>query len=292
MFYLYAIGSMAAYALQNTLLVRHARSMDGLRVAFYRNLSFVFTLSPLLLWAAPGEVSSVLSRWPTLLLAATTGGVSLWLMFGSFKYLGASFSSALTISITTLSTVAFGWAVFDERPSMKMLALILLIIAGVLTFGLNYKHFPHLDSKFLLGVTCALGGGFLNSFSKFTVSVLSRQAGPFASGYFWEVSIGFACVVLVLIRQFFHRQPLHKATPGELVTIAACASPTLVGTGLFCLAVKEGPVAVVGAIGSSALVVVSLLAWSLYGERVTPKQWIAISMILLGVGGLRFFSLS
>lgn len=292
MFYLFAIGSMAAYAFQNTLLVHHARRIDGLSLAFYRNVSFIVTLSPLLFWSSPGEISAVLSRWPTLLLAATTGGLSLWMMFGSLKYLGTSFSSALTISITTLSTVAFGWAVFDERPSVKMLGLIFLIVAGVLTFGLNYEHFPHLDSKFLLGVSCALIGGFLNSFSKFTVSVLSRQVGPFASGYFWEISIGIACVVLAVLRQLLYGQSVYKATPKECLTIALCASPTLIGTGLFCLAVKEGPVAIVGAIGSSALVVVSLLAWSLYGERVTPKQWIAILLILLGVGGLRFLSLS
>lgn len=288
MFYLFAIGSTAAYALQSTLLVHHARRIDGLSLAFYRNVSFIVTLLPLLFFASPADIQQVLVNWRLLLFSAFTGGMSLWLSFGALRYLGTSFSSAIAIAVATLTTAALGWFLFQERIAVTEIALIGVVIAGVLVFGFHYRHFPHLDGKLLFGVSLAASGGILNSLTKFAVSSLSRQASPLASGYFWESSIGLACVVLVLLRQAIQRQPLQRVTRKEFLTIVLCSLPTLIGTALFCLAVQSGPIAIVGAVGSSGLVLVSLLAWGWYHEKITLKQWAGIALIIAGVVGLKF----
>ena len=81
MFYFFAIISMLGYALQNTLLVRYARSMDGFSLSFYRNISFVITLLPLLILSPPEATISVLAEWRTLLLAGLGGALALILRF-------------------------------------------------------------------------------------------------------------------------------------------------------------------------------------------------------------------
>jgi drug/metabolite transporter (DMT)-like permease len=288
MFYLFAIGSMVGYALQSTLLVHHARKIDGLSLAFYRNVAFIVTLSPLLLWSTPAETVAVLENWRLLAVAGVSGGLSLWTMYGSLRFIGVSFTTAVSIAVATLTTSALGWVLFHEQLSLTSMALIAMIIAGVLIFGLHYRHFPHLDSKLLAGVTLAATGGFLNSITKFIVSALSREMNPFVSGYFWEGSIGLACVVLVLLRHLMQRQPLQRVSRKEFLTIVLCSLPTLLGTGFFCLAVQSGPIAIVGAVGSGGLVIVSLMAWAWYGERITLKQWAGIGLIVAGVVGLRF----
>ena len=56
----------------------------------------------------------------------------------------------------------------------------------------------------------------------------------------------------------------------------------------YTLALRTGPVAVVTSILSASLVVVSLLGWWLYRERLTAMQWGAIFVVLTGVVGLKF----
>ncbi len=288
MFYTLAIGSMLAYAVQNTLLVHHARKIDGLSLAFYRNISFVITLSPLLLGASQEDIVEVISHWPLLLFAAITGGVSLSLAFGAYRFLGASFSGCISTTIATLSTATLGWIVLSEQISLVGIVFIAVTVAGVLVFGFHYRHFPHLDEKFALGIAMAFSSGILVSLTKFSVSVLSREANPLVSGYFWETTIGVACGILILIRNIFLKKRLQRITFKKFLIIAGCTSPTLIGTGLFCLASRSGPIAIVGAISSGGLVVISLLAWAWYHERVAAKQWAGIALILAGIIGLRF----
>ncbi len=288
MFYALAIGSMLAYAIQNTLLVHHARKIDGLSLAFYRNISFVITLSPLLLGASAKDILHVLSHWPLLLFAAITGGFSLSLAFGAYRFLGVSFSGCITAAVATLSTAALGWMVLSERIPTIGILFIAVTVAGVLVFGFHYRHFPHLDEKLALGIAMAFSGGILVSLTKFSVSVLSREANPLVSGYFWETTIGVACGILVLARGMFLKKKLQRIKLKKFLIIAACTSPTLIGTGLFCLASRSGPIAVVGAVGSGGLVVISLLAWTWYHERIEAKQWAGIALILAGIVGLRF----
>ncbi len=288
MFYLFALGSMLAYALQQTLLVRHARTMDGLSLAFYRNISFLVTMLPLLLWASIGDIKQTAENWPAILAAAVTGGISLSLMYGAYRFLSVSFSGALSAAVATLATTALGWVLFSEHLSLLGISFIILTVVGVLIFGFHYKHLPHLDSRFLTGALMALSGGVFNALSKFAVSVLSREGDPFVSGYIWEASIGLMCAVLILIRFLVTRQRVKAISLRQFLDIAVCGSPTLLGTGFFCLAISTGPIAVVSALGTGGLVVVTLLAWAWYSEKLDAKQILGMTLILGGIVGLRF----
>src|SRR3990167_5399904 len=190
MFYLLAIGSMLGYTVQNVLLVRYARQMDGLSFAFYRNISFCITLLPLCIGSTPGDVALVFDHWHLLAVSAFMGGCS-------------------------------------------------------------------------IAISCA--------------------APPLLSGYFWETSIAVACIILLLGRWVLTGQPLQNISVKTFLMIALCASPTLIGTGLFALATRIGPVAIVGAVGSASLVFTALLAWLLYKEPLRGKQWLSIAAVMGGI---------
>lgn len=290
MFYLFAVGSMLGYVLQQTLLIRYARKMDGLSLAFYRALSFIVTLLPLLIGSTASELSAALSHWQMLLAAGFAGGIYLALSYSAYNYLSATYLSSLNIAVTTLLTTWFGWFFFGEVFTPVGWLLMGTIILGVILFGLNYVHFDHLDNRIVKGILIIVIGTIPFSFTKFSVAFLSRLTNPLVIGYFWEIAIGTACLVLLLLRRALFSKPIERIDMRTFLIIAACSLPTLIGTGLFSLATAKGPIAVVAAINSGSLVITALLAWMWYHERVRTMQWISILLILIGIVGLKFLT--
>ncbi|MSR86829.1 DMT family transporter [Candidatus Peribacteria bacterium] len=288
MFYFLAIGAMLAYALQQTLLVHHARKVDGLSLAFYRNVSFGITLLPLLIGTTRSDIAVILSFWPLLLASGIAGGVYLGMIFASYKFLPAGIGTSVSIAVSTICIGMFGWVFLQESISPAGLALMAVILVGVLVMGVQHKHFSHLDGRFLLGIVIAAVGTVPVAFVKYALTVISREANPLASGYFWELSIGIGCLLLLLARSTFTSHHIQKISMRDFLVIGACSAPTLIGTGLFALAVSKGPIAIVGAIGSGSLVVTSLLAWLWYREKLSMGQWAAMALIIAGVIGLKF----
>ncbi len=288
MFYLYALGSMAGYALQNVLLAHHARKMDGLSLAFYRNISFVVTLLPLLIGASREEITGVLAEWPLLLMAGGAGGISLGLFYAAYKYLTVGIAGALSRAVMTVILTGFGWIVLHETLSLPALGLILLIIVSSIALGTARNTHAHLRKGASIGILFVTVGAFFLAGTNAVPIILSRTVNPLVAGYFWEVSIGIAAGVLILLRWLTVRQGLQHVNVRAFTGIALCSWPTLVGTGLYTLALRTGPVAVVTSILSASLVVVSLLGWWLYRERLTAMQWGAIFVVLTGVVGLKF----
>lgn len=288
MFYLFAIGSMLGYSLQNALLGRHARNMDGLSLTFYRNASFVITLLPLLIGASSGEVMDVLSHWRLLLFGGVTGGIYLFAAFEAYRFLPVGIVSALTKALMTLCFVVAGWIWFGEHLSFLAILFMLLIVLGSILLGIVKNYHAHLSCHSVRSfVLVGIAAVFLTA-TNITPTVLSRMADPMISGYFWEMAVCLGAGVLVLLRWFLWRIPLMWIPPRQLFSIALCSSPTLIGTGCYLLATHIGPPSIVIAIGTSSLVFTSLLCVWLYREHLKFAQWIAIGVVLAGVIGLKF----
>ena len=288
MFYVFAIGSMLGYALQQTLLVHHARKIDGLSLTFYRNISFVVTLLPLLIGASMADIRLVLSSWPWLMASGVAGAVFLALLYASYTFLSAGIATTVSRACSVIAVSIFGLVFFGEHLSPMSIGLIGVILLGTLALGLQHQSLPHLDNRVFLGVACAALGAIPIAFSSYILAVLSRDANPFVSGYFWETSIGVACLGLLLLRSLFFGTRIQRIDMRTLLLIAACASPTLIGTGFVVLANRGGPIGIVQAIGSGSLVVTSVLAWSWYKEKLTTGQWLSMLVICSGIAALKF----
>ena len=279
---------MLAYALQQTLLVHHARKIDGLSLAFYRNISFVVTLLPLLIGASAQEIRTVVLHWPLLMASGFAGGIYLTLLYASYKYLSVGVGTSASKVFSTIAVAVFGWVLLGEQLSIVSLLVIGVILAGTLLLGLQHKHLPHLDNRFALGILFSALGAFPIAFISYVFAVLSRQASPFVSGYFWEISIGIACLILLMLRALFFRKNIQKVDARTFFLIAACSAPTLIGTGFMSLALRNGPIGIVSAISIGSLVVSALLAWLWYDEKLSRGQWASMMVILAGIVALKF----
>ena len=287
MFYALALCSMLGYALQNALLGKYAREVDGLSLAFYRNISFIVTLLPLLIGASRADVLLVLVHWKELLLAGICGGLCLMCSFSSMKFLPLGISHALTSSANRIVIVFLAWFLLAETLSIPAITIMLGIIACSALLSMQKYAFDHLDQRMLLGVSLALCAAVPLALTKYILTVLTRTADPLVSAYFWEISIGIAIMLMLGIRSICTKQYLQRISWKTFRCIALSSSPTLIGTGCFGLAISMGSLSIASTIGTGSLVVTSLLAWWWYKEILQGKQWILILLIVLGIAALR-----
>lgn len=178
--------------------------------------------------------------------------------------------------------------VFHEVLHPRAILLIAIILTGTVALGVQKNSHSHLQHHRARGIGLSGLGSIPYAVTIAIFAFISQSQNPLIAGYFWEVSIGIGALLLIIIRYTITRQGLARISLKEFALLALCASPTLIGTGLFGLAAKIGSVSIVSSIGNATLVVTSLLAWMLYSEPLRTKQWLSIGVVLGGVVGLKF----
>lgn len=288
MFYLLAIGSMLGYVVQSTLLVHHARTIDGLSLAFYRNASFIITLLPLTIGATKGDFLIALEHWKFFVLAGLAGGIYLAFSFLTYRSIPVGVANTFSKASGTLTTVALGWLWLGQAIGLYPFLCIVLIICGSLLLGLQKKNFDHIDNRHLRGIFICILNSIPWAVTSVAFAALTVEGNVLLSGYLWEAAIGVAALLLILLRYLCFGIRLQPVSLGMFWIIALCSLPTLIGTGLFSIALRYGPIGIFSGIGGSSLAVSALLAWLFYNEKLNPRQWLSIGVVLAGVIAIRF----
>lgn len=279
---------MIGYGVQTSLLAHLSRKIDALDITLYRNLSFIVTLAPLLFFVEPSEVMEVFQYWPQLLFMGLMAMMALWGIFVSFRYLPIGISFAMRSGMVAIFVAIMGYLFFAEALSLWAVLLIILAIIATVFLAAQKNHMPHLNEKTLIGILSLLLTAIPAAVTVFMAGWLSRQVEPFVAGYFWEVTIGLIAFLGVLLRTLFTRKKFKWVGAKDFGKIALAAWPTLIGTGAFTLAVSQGPIAIVSAIGLASVVVGTLMAHYLFHEKLNLRQWLGMLVILLVVAGMKF----
>ena len=288
MFYLLAVSSMLGYALQNALLVRYARRIDGLSLAFYRNISFLVTLLPLLFLSSPQEIAAVLSHWKVLLLSGIAGGVYLAIVFESYRFIPIGIGHTIKRATINALMVPSGLLLYGELPPPAGFLLIAIIVLSCIWLSVQRVDTPHISQKLLLGISLSILASFPVVITNIILADMSRTVDPLASSYFWEAAIGIATTVIILLRWVLLRRGLTRIDSHTVLGITAAASPTLIGTGCYALALSMEPIAIVSAIGSGSLIITGICGWLWYHEKLSRSQWAAMVLILVAIVWLKF----
>lgn len=279
---------MIAFSVQGALLVRYARKMDGLSLAFYRNVSFFITLLPLLAFSSTQEILMVLSHWKALLISGALGGISLTIVFSSYKFIAIGMGNAIGRASGTIVVAILGFFIFGETLSPVELLLIGIIVIACVWLATQQAHTPHISQRAFLGIALSIAAAIPVTFTFVILADIARITDPLASGYFWEVAISASTLIIVILRTIFFKKGLQKIDRKTALGIATCSSPTLIGTGCYALALSMGPIALVSAIGTGSLFITGLLAWRWYNEKLRNTQWVAMTIILASIVMLKF----
>ncbi|MGB1237624.1 MAG: EamA family transporter [Pseudomonadales bacterium] len=290
MFFLLAIISTIAYSLQSSLLVKHARSMDKLSLAFYRMLSLSVVLLPLLLGVDQHDYQQLAPLTPNLMLSGLCGGLFLWTQFYALKFIAVGVATSLNQSARTLVAFILGFVLLEQSVASVQAVLVLAVLSGGALVAISKNSMPHLQGSPLQGIVVSILGGCLGAVTFYILSSASKQANPFMIGYFWELSIFFGACCILILRYLFTGVALERISRRDFIGIAAASSPTLIGTATAALALKSGPLAIFVSIASLSVILSALFARLLYAERLRSMQWLGILISLTGVIGLKIFS--
>lgn len=290
MFFTFALLSSLGYVLQGVLLVRFARSMDALSLVFYRNISFVVTLLPLLLTWKSGQAAMLLAHAGHFALAGVLGALHLFCAYEGMRSLSAGSNNALTSASTTVAIVV-GSMFLGQHLTLTSQILIFALAASAVVLGFGHQHFDHLDGRVARGLSLSLLAGIPGAGTKMLLARITNDVTPLVAGYVWEVSIGLASAVLIGCIFLCRREHVQRVSIKTALGIALASSPTLLGTGAFALAITMGPLSLVQAIGSgTSLVLMGVLPAIFYHEHLKLRQWIPILCIALLIVILRLFS--
>ncbi len=290
MFFAFALLSSLGYVLQTVLLVRFARSMDALSLVFYRNISFVVTLLPLLLGWKSGQEEMLLRHAGHFVLAGVFGALYLFCVYEGMRSLSAGSNNALTSASTTVA-ILIGSMLLGQHLTGVSQVLILALAASAVVLGFGHQHFDHLDGRVARGLFLSIIAGIPGAGTKMLLARITNDVNPLVAGYAWEVSIGLASAVLIGCIFLYRGEHVQRVSIKTALGIALASSPTLLGTGSFALAITLGPLGLVQAIGAgSSLVLMGVLSAFFYREHLTLRQWIPILCIAAFIATLRLSS--
>ena len=129
-------------------------------------------------------------------------------------------------------------------------------------------------------ITCFLWGLVFFLF-KFPVTIL----GPILTSFIIE----FGILIYSGINMKFSKIPLKLKDPKILIYVFFVALFGAIGTLFFNLGIKAYDVSIVATLRSANPLVATLFARFVYKEKLIKKQWVAISLILLGIIIISYF---
>lgn len=284
MFFLLAIISMLGYAVQETLMARYARQMEGLSIAMYRSLSLTISMLPLLFFA---EISfAQWQPWLWLALAGFCGAVATPFFFTAQKYLPLGIVSAVA-RMTVLLLLLWTYLFLGETVGALEMAFVLLTLAGVVLLSLQKSVSVNPTFSTAKGLAAIIMFSVALSFAWFFLNLASQGMDPLVAAYFWETGIAIILLFFVASRYIMTRKKPVAISGREFLTILFAASGTVFGTGAFVLAGQYGSLGIAAAIGASGIVVVTLFSLWLYKEKLNMWQSVAMGVVMVGIVGLK-----
>ncbi|MCF7830844.1 EamA family transporter [Candidatus Gracilibacteria bacterium] len=288
MFFFLVIISMLAYSFQGTLLVRHAREIDGLSLSIYRNLSLGISMIPLLFLANKADFLAIPQFLPLILGAGLSGAISLSLGFTAVRFLPVGISTAFGNGATVIVILFLGFIFFQESLSILQAVFVGIILGSGIVVGFQKNWMPHLDERTRLGIIIRITGSLFTGLTFFLMSKVARELNPYIAAYSWELLIGIFALVLALERSTFSKQKIKRISWSKFGKILLISSPTLLGSGGFAYAITIGPVGIASAVSVGGGMFVSMILADLwYNEKLNLKKWIIILIMAASIAGLK-----
>ena len=291
MFFVFAIISMAAYALHGVWMAPYYRRHDQLTVVTLRGVGMSLAMTPALLIPGQAGLAGTCSQLPWILAASATALLGNWAGANSLRYLPIGIATALNMSLSTIISAWLSTQWLGESLSGGQIVWMGLIFLGV--FGLGAVRSPPVASvtyslprglMFAAVFGLALGAGYT------LITRVSRSLDPLVAGYCWESTITVMGAGVLLLRRLALGRIGSVPSRRDFAWIVLFCIPGAVGTSCYALAVAGGPVAIVSAVLGTMMVVSSILAWLMYGEKLSRGQWFFVAFVCCAVVGMRFSS--
>lgn len=291
MFWILIGITILGFAIQAVLTSHIVRQIDTLSGSMYRSISLIFIMLPLLLFTDLETISQIGNYQAQLIPAAIAWALATWFSYSAVKKLPMGISASLKTITSVLGALALGWIFFQEHFTVYALISIVIMLIGWVIISNTKTRFDHLDNENLLWwVIYSFIAGFLWSVTVFFLVQVSRELGPYAAGYFWEVQIAIALIVMVLLRKIFFKWKIEKISKAQFGKIAIASSPTLVATWSMAVAGTLWAFATISIMLTFIIVVITMLSALFFKEKLSKFQYLGIIVICIWALWVRMFA--
>src|SRR5713226_4731896 len=263
-----------------------------------RLVGYLFALAAGAVWGTTGPLSTALYRageaitgigfWRLLVLVGLGGGVLVALFEVAYQFgiagTGVAGAAAL-LYIAPVLVAVLAQPLLGEQLTTLRVVLALVVMAGAALTVQGGSHGAGAAAIPLPSLVQGVAGGLLAMVSYAGTTLLARYAVPRYGArqvLFLEVLGGV--VVLGLVLPLAGHPPVPPHTPGAwLYVLLLSLGSVLAANFLFFAAVKRIDAAPTAVAATIEPVVGTLLALTLFNQRLTVLGWIGLLMVVGGV---------
>lgn len=181
----------------------------------------------------------------------------------------------VTTSLSLVASVLFGILIFKDHISWVQILGMVLVITVVYLFSYKGKKLQYSNEILVIG----LGIVFLSAFGKIIQKFAANSVDIHALQVYQYLSAAFFSLILYT---FVHRKEFkkhlfsHSITSGLMIAV-----PSFLGGYMWLLALTKGPFSLVTSIHSLYIIIVALVAYIAFKEKLTWKKMFLISLAVI-----------
>ncbi|MFA7308656.1 MAG: DMT family transporter [Patescibacteria group bacterium] len=220
--------------------------------------------------------------WTALIWGVTFTGIVLLQMY-ALSHVDTNVLFPITTTASLILTVLVGMLFFHEYPSLVQALGILLAIGVIFSFLSKGGRLQY--SNMVIAVGTAIFT--ISAFNKVLQKII---AGQFDIHAFQIYQYGFAALFSLALYLFLHRKNWRKELfGGGLKAGSLIGVFSFLGGYSLYIALTKGPFPLITSIHSLYIIITALVAYLLFGEKLTKKKifllFIAvIAVVLIRVG--------
>ncbi len=183
-------------------------------------------------------------------------------------------------SIYTIFTTFLAMAVYKDRLSMVEIISITIIICGIFLISINFRDFKnsHLFQKssgIYYAILAAIGWGIYF----FLIRIPVMEMGAVLTTYLEETIM----LIIVFIIMLIGKEKVDKPSYNNIKPVLIIAVLSVLGVLSYYQGIKIYSLSVMTAIAAASPLVVCIYGWFVYKEKLSPKQYFAIALIVAGI---------
>ena len=244
---------------------KYAVSFWQLFFNFVFSLIFFYKLVPLI-------------NMDTVLFGAVWGLVFLLqslLQMQALKDLDTNMLYPVTTSLSLLGSVLFGILFFRDHLSWIQVMGIILVLITVFLFSYKGKKLQYSKEIIVIGLGIAFFSAFGKILQKFAVGNVDLQALQITQ---YLSATFFSLIMYTLI----HRKEFKKHIFSKTVKSGLMISvPSFLGGYMWLIALSKGPFTLVTSIHSLYIIIVAVVAYFVFKEKLTARKLFLIALAVL-----------
>ncbi|HAE36851.1 MAG: hypothetical protein UR85_C0003G0024 [Candidatus Nomurabacteria bacterium GW2011_GWF2_35_66] len=207
------------------------------------------------------------------------------LQMKALKEIDTNMLYPVTTSLSLVISVMFGVLFFRDAISWLQIIGIILVIMVVYLFSYKGKSLQYSNKILIIGLGVISLSTFGKIIQKFATGVSSVNINTLQVYQYLSAAIFSLLLYLYINRNKANKKP-HI---GSIISGAMIAIPSFLGGFMWLIALKRGPFSLVSSVHSLYILVVAVIAYFMFKEKLTFKKIILIliailAMILIKVG--------